>query len=55
MDVTQDIATYLESQTRKMNGVKELLYYRYISGWTTIPNFLRKPMPCKIFNFFCNF
>ena len=28
---------------------KRTTYYRYISDWSTLPNFLRKPMPCKIF------
>ena len=27
---------------------KRTSYGRYISCWTTLPNFLRKPIPCKI-------
>ena len=28
---------------------KRTTYYRYISDWSTLPNFLTKPMLCKIF------
>ena len=49
MNIAQETVTYLEFQTRKRNGGKRTTYHRYISDWSTLPNFLRKPMPCKIF------
>ena len=47
MYITQETVTYLEFQTR--NGEKRQLTIGTFSDCITLPSFLSKPMPCKIF------